>query len=72
LDWGNGAKEAIRYIPGENGNQMFQYDSQRTSQKIWVQIAMRYGCEDYRGKVRSTYKRHLEALLTVLFIAFDR
>lgn len=51
LDWGAGSKDAIRYVPGEEGKQMFQYYSSCVRQKIWVQISMRYGSEDYRGRM---------------------
>lgn len=51
LGWGTGPKDAVRYLPAPDAKQMYLYKSIKTGRQTWMQVTVRSGHEDYRGKV---------------------
>ncbi|KAJ7595072.1 P-loop containing nucleoside triphosphate hydrolase protein [Mycena floridula] len=51
LGWGTGPKDAVRYLPAPDAKQMFLYKSSKTGRNTWMQVTVRAGHEDFRGKV---------------------
>lgn len=49
VGWGN-PKDAVRFRPAENIQQMFQYHSARTGRRTWLQITISYGYRDHNVK----------------------
>jgi hypothetical protein len=55
VGWGN-PKDAVRFRPAENVQQMFQYHSAQTGKKTWLQVTLSYGYDSHHpGQVRRVF-----------------
>jgi hypothetical protein len=51
LRWGTGPNDAVRYVPAQDAKLMFRFESAKSGKKTWIQVIVRHGLPDYRGRV---------------------